>query len=292
MKYSTKLSDAVHILAFIVLNPNGSLTSDSIAESVHTNPGCVRQLMSSLRRAGLISSVKGHPKPSLTKELSMITLLDIYRAVEGEKPLLHLDTHTNPECGVGIYIQLSLQDFFDQIQEKAEEEMKSITLHREKARSVEGGAMEQQELYRYYSTQRPVDIGTYPKDPDNPLTGFLNYDERTSVEHGAFRAWGEVIYRSPLTPDQIYQYELRPSRDNPDVRRTMAEQAQVVGIWEMRNHVPENRRMTRYVHPGKFIAGKRVTPEELARQCRLAQDYPFVYTRGPRPKKSPQIEGR
>ena len=50
--------------------------------------------------------------------------------------------------------------------------------------------MEQQELYRYYSTQRPVDIGTYPKDPDNPLTGFLNYDERTSVEHGAFRAWG------------------------------------------------------------------------------------------------------
>ena len=62
--------------------------------------------------------------------------------------------------------------------------------------------MEQQELYRYYSTQRPVDIGTYPKDPDNPLTGFLNYDERTSVEHGAFRAWGEVIYRSPLTPDQ------------------------------------------------------------------------------------------
>ena len=55
-------------------------------------------------------------------------MLDIYRAVEGEKPLLHLDTHTNPECGVGIYIQLSLQDFFDQIQEKAEEEMKSITL--------------------------------------------------------------------------------------------------------------------------------------------------------------------
>ena len=75
--------------------------------------------------------------------------------------------------------------------------------------------MEQQELYRYYSTQRPVDIGTYPKDPDNPLTGFLNYDERTSVEHGTFRAWGEVIYRSPLTPDQMYQYELRPSRACP-----------------------------------------------------------------------------
>ena len=128
MKYSTRLSDAVHILAFIALNPNGSLSSNSIAESIHTNPGCVRQLMSALRRAGLISSVKGHPRPALIRIPALITLLDVYRAVEGEKPLLHLDTHTNPECGVGIYIQLSLQDFFDQIQQKAEEEMKSITL--------------------------------------------------------------------------------------------------------------------------------------------------------------------
>ena len=128
MKYSTRLSDAVHILAFIALNPNGSLSSSSIAESIHTNPGCVRQLMSALRRAGLISSVKGHPRPALTRIPALITLLDVYRAVESEKPLLHLDTHTNPECGVGIYIQLSLQDFFDQIQESAEKEMKSVTL--------------------------------------------------------------------------------------------------------------------------------------------------------------------
>ena len=128
MKYSTRLSDAVHILAFIALNPNGSLSSNSIAKSIHTNPGCVRQLMSALRRAGLISSVKGHPRPALTRIPALITLLDVYRAVEGEKPLLHLDTHTNPECGVGIYIQLSLQDFFDQIQESAEKEMKSVTL--------------------------------------------------------------------------------------------------------------------------------------------------------------------
>lgn len=128
MKYSTRVSDAVHIMAFIVLNPKDSLSSGSIAESIHTNPGCVRQLMSALRRAGLLSSVQGHPTPSLTAAPSAITLLDIYKAVEGDKPLLHLDTHTNPECGVGIYIQLSLQDYFDRIQETAEKEMKKITL--------------------------------------------------------------------------------------------------------------------------------------------------------------------
>ena len=38
MKYSTKVSDAVHILAFIQLNPTGSLSSSSIAESIRTNP--------------------------------------------------------------------------------------------------------------------------------------------------------------------------------------------------------------------------------------------------------------
>ena len=128
MKYSTKVSDAVHILSFIALNPKGSLSSGSIAESLHTNPGCVRQLMSALRRAGLLSSVKGHPTPSLARDPASITLFDVYRAVEGSKPLLHLDTHTNPECGVGIYIQLSLQDYFDQIQETAENEMKQISL--------------------------------------------------------------------------------------------------------------------------------------------------------------------
>ena len=120
MKYSTKVSDAVHILAFIQLNPVDSLSSNRIAESIRTNPGCVRQLMSALRKAGLLSSIKGHPRPALTKEPSAITLLDVYKAVEGDKPLLHLDTHTNPECGVGIYIQLSLQDYFDQIQKTSE----------------------------------------------------------------------------------------------------------------------------------------------------------------------------
>lgn len=128
MKYSTKVSDAVHILAFIQLNPVDSLSSNRIAESIRTNPGCVRQLMSALRKAGLLSSIKGHPRPALTKEPSAITLLDVYKAVEGDKPLLHLDTHTNPECVVGIYIQLSLQDYFDQIQKTSEEEMKRITL--------------------------------------------------------------------------------------------------------------------------------------------------------------------
>lgn len=128
MNFSTRVSDAVHILAFIALNRNEALTSQRIAESIRTNPGCVRQLMVSLRRYGIMTSVQGHARPALSRAPADISLLDIYRAVEGGKPLLHLDTHTNPECGVGVNIQLALQDYFDKVQNRAEDEMSRITL--------------------------------------------------------------------------------------------------------------------------------------------------------------------
>ena len=128
MKYPTRLSDAVHILAFIALYPDCDLTSNKLAESIQTNPAYVRQLMSALRKGGLLVSVKGHPRPALAREPEKITLLDAYRAVEGNKPLLHQDIHTNPACGVGVNIQLVLRDCYDLVQARAEETMRSITL--------------------------------------------------------------------------------------------------------------------------------------------------------------------
>ena len=128
MKYPTRLSDAVHILTFIALNPDCDLTSNKLAESVQTNPAYVRQLMSSLRKGGLLVSVKGHPRPALAREPEKITLLDAYRAVEGNKPLLHQDIHTNPACGVGVNIQLVIRDCYDLVQQQAEKAMEAITL--------------------------------------------------------------------------------------------------------------------------------------------------------------------
>ena len=128
MKYSVKVSHAVHILVFIYTAEGIPLSSNKIAESIHTNPGCVRQMMSLLRNAGLLKSVTGHPKPELAKAPEKISLLDIYKAVEGDKPLLHLDTHTNPECGIGVNIQFALQDFYDKVQKEAEESMAAIKL--------------------------------------------------------------------------------------------------------------------------------------------------------------------
>ena len=69
-----------------------------------------------------------HPRPALAREPEKITLLDAYRAVEGDKPLLHQDIHTNPACGVGVNIQLVLRDFYLDIQKTAEQRMQEITL--------------------------------------------------------------------------------------------------------------------------------------------------------------------
>lgn len=128
MKYSTKLSDAVHIMIFIELSDQITLTSAEIANSIQTNPAYVRQIMAKLKAAGLIDSHRGQAQPKLTQEPEKITLLDVYYAVEGQKPLLHLDTHTNPECYVGIHIQNALQDYYNLVQREAEKQMKEITL--------------------------------------------------------------------------------------------------------------------------------------------------------------------
>jgi Rrf2 family protein len=128
MAHSTKLSDALHILAFVAMNPNNDLTSDAIATSLASNSSSVRQMMGKLKRAGLITSVTGHAKPALARPADEITMLDVYHAVEGEKPLLHLDTHTNPACGVGVNVQLVIGEYFTHIQVAAEQAMSQVTL--------------------------------------------------------------------------------------------------------------------------------------------------------------------
>lgn len=76
--------------------------------------------------------------------------------------------------------------------------------------------------YRYYSTQRPVDIGTFPKTENGPLY-LVNFDKRDSVEQGRFLAWGYLVYDAPLTEKQIADYELRAAPGNSDRKAPLRE---------------------------------------------------------------------
>lgn len=145
------------------------------------------------------------------------------------------------------------------------------------------------ELYKYYSTQRPVGPGTYPQPPENQLMGILHYEGRVPVEGGAFHAWGELAYEKALTDRQQYDYELRPSRDNPDVRETMARQAQTVGPWEAYRRVPEEKRVTGFdPAQGVFLPLDGMTPERLNARFNSAQKFPVPRQRR---KKSTSQQG-
>ncbi len=130
VRYSHKLSDAVHILAYIDICHDGDLSSTAIAASVESNPALVRRLMGALRRGGLLATQQGSATPKLARQPAAITLFDIYQAVEGDGNLLHVDDKTNPHCIVGGNIQDTLRVAYAEVQSAAETQMKAITLAR------------------------------------------------------------------------------------------------------------------------------------------------------------------
>ena len=139
-------------------------------------------------------------------------------------------------------------------------------------------------LYKYYSTQRPVDIGTFPKPHDNRPDEIVNFDRRVPVEGGAFLAWGYLTYTKPLTRREASDYELRPApihsglwREDgaaparAEQKKIMEEQTQAVGKWEDDQHIPDNKRVT-WFYPdfGSYVLKEYVTPEELTAAAQKA----------------------
>lgn len=129
MKYSLQFSDAIHILAYIeICKGTDALSSEMIARSVETNPANVRKIMSQLKKAGLILTQIGKPNPTLAKSPDEITLLEIYKSIEGNTNLIQIDPKTNPKCIVGANIQEVLSEKYTELQKKVEEEMNEVTL--------------------------------------------------------------------------------------------------------------------------------------------------------------------
>ncbi|MCH3904357.1 MAG: Rrf2 family transcriptional regulator [Lactobacillus sp.] len=130
MKVSTRFSDAIHILAFInIYHGKIPLTSDNIAGSVELSSVMVRKLMSTLKKAGLLETKSGaSPDPRLAKPAEDISLLDIYLAVEKDKPLFEIDYDTNPQCIVGGNIQKTLEYYYQEAENAALAKLNHVSL--------------------------------------------------------------------------------------------------------------------------------------------------------------------
>ncbi|MFF7632876.1 Rrf2 family transcriptional regulator [Kitasatospora sp. NPDC008050] len=132
MGANSRLTIAVHALTWIGLYQRRGhevATSEQIATSVNTNPVVIRRLLAELRKAGLADSRRGAGAGwRLSRDLSAITLLDVYEAVESG-PIFALHRSTpDPECVVGHGIAPAMTTVYDGIEATLRSELARTTL--------------------------------------------------------------------------------------------------------------------------------------------------------------------
>jgi DNA-binding IscR family transcriptional regulator len=127
-KLSSRFSIAVHILALTAMSEQ-TCTSEYIASSVNTNPVLIRRIIGYLKKAGLIHVHAGTGGTSLLKDISEITLLDVYHAVEVTEDNTLFNLHRgNILCKVGANIESILSKTFINAQKAMEEELRRTSI--------------------------------------------------------------------------------------------------------------------------------------------------------------------
>jgi len=72
--------------------------------------------------------------------------------------------------------------------------------------------------YRYYSTQRPVMPGCFPKPQGNKVLAIKNFDTRTFCAEIDRKAWGYIEYDKPLTDRDAASCELVAPKAEPQTK--------------------------------------------------------------------------
>ncbi|MED4207219.1 Rrf2 family transcriptional regulator [Neobacillus mesonae] len=130
MSISSRFAVGIHILALIEINKEGVSTSEFLAGSVNTNPVVIRRIMGMLKNAGLVKVRPGVAGAELAKDLSEITLLDVYKAVNviQENELFGIHENPNPACLVGRNIQDTVSSLFSTAQTAMEKALAAVTI--------------------------------------------------------------------------------------------------------------------------------------------------------------------
>ena len=125
----TKFSVALHSLTMIA-ESEAPLSSQALANSVGTNPSYIRKVISLLKNAGLISSSQGKIGYELTREVTEISLLEIYFAVHEVDAVspFQIHKHSNQECPVGMHIERALNPVFKGVEDSLAQQLESHSL--------------------------------------------------------------------------------------------------------------------------------------------------------------------
>lgn len=129
MTISSRFAVAVHVLTLLATSGGEPVTSERLATSVNTNPAVIRRLLCLLSRAGLTTSRLGAGGGALlARPAAAITLLDVYRAVEGGELFAMPPGDPDPGCPVGRHIQAVLTEATDSARRALEAALERQTL--------------------------------------------------------------------------------------------------------------------------------------------------------------------
>lgn len=131
MQISMKCSVAVHCLIFIhEAKGVAKVTSTLLAESTGCNPVVIRNILSTLKKAGLITVPRGTGGAQLSADPAQITLYQIYTALEpaGVTSLIGIHPCQGRSCPVAQNIRKVLQSPYRKIEAAVQTTMESITL--------------------------------------------------------------------------------------------------------------------------------------------------------------------
>jgi Predicted transcriptional regulator len=131
MHISTKCSIAIHCLIFI--NEYGEsrrVTSELLSLSTGCNPVTIRNIMSALKKDGILSVRFGTGGTTLHCPLEEISLYRICMAVEPDALDKLIGTHAAPSplCPVGKNIRTVLKAPYDKIRDDLKSSLQSVTM--------------------------------------------------------------------------------------------------------------------------------------------------------------------
>lgn len=128
MRKDHRLSRVLHALLHLD-KMDSPATSDLMAQMLQTNSAVVRRMMSGLREAGIVTSVKGHGGGwSLMRSLDKITLLEIYNAL-GAPQLFAIGTDDDDTpCLLAKSANAATNDALSAAQEQFEVSLKGVTV--------------------------------------------------------------------------------------------------------------------------------------------------------------------
>ena len=131
MHISTKCSIAIHCLFFIYeYGESKKVTSQLLSMSTGSNAVTIRNILSSLRKEGIVSIKFGTGGATLNCPLNEITLYRIYKAIEPDfiSKLIGIHTLPSPLCPVGRNIHAVLNHSYEKIQNDLCKSLQNITM--------------------------------------------------------------------------------------------------------------------------------------------------------------------